>query len=83
MINIITYQIDGNKSKSNLSTHHQAYVCEGFLSEQPSHVFWSHQLFIHDWWTCTSHHEGLGGIVVTYEIQVFFKGAQKEVFSSI
>jgi hypothetical protein len=24
-----------------------------------------------------------GGIVVTYEIQVFFEGAQKEVFSSI
>jgi hypothetical protein len=32
MINIITYQIDGNKSESNLSTHHQAYVYEGFLS---------------------------------------------------
>jgi hypothetical protein len=32
MINIITYQIDGNKSKNSLSTHHQAYVYEGFLS---------------------------------------------------
>jgi hypothetical protein len=32
MINIITYQTDGNKSKNNLSTHHQTYVYEGFLS---------------------------------------------------
>jgi hypothetical protein len=39
MTNIITYQIDGNKFKSNLSTHHQAYVYESFLSQQPSHAF--------------------------------------------
>jgi hypothetical protein len=32
MKNIITYQIDGNKSKSNLSMHRQAYVYKGFLS---------------------------------------------------
>jgi hypothetical protein len=32
MINIITYQTDANKSKNNLSTHHKAYVYEGFLS---------------------------------------------------
>ncbi len=38
MINIITYQIDGNKSRNNLSTHHQAYVYEGFFSQQPSHA---------------------------------------------
>jgi hypothetical protein len=42
MINIIIFQIDGNKSRNNLSTHHQAYVCEGFLSQQPSHTLWSH-----------------------------------------
>jgi len=30
MINIIIYQINGNKSKSNLSMH----VCEGFFSLQ-------------------------------------------------
>jgi hypothetical protein len=39
MINIITHQIDGNKSKSNLSTHHQAYVCEGFSHNNPSTLF--------------------------------------------
>jgi hypothetical protein len=42
MINIITYQIDGDKFKNNLSTHHHAYVYEGFLSYQPSHALWSH-----------------------------------------
>ncbi len=35
MINIITHQIDGNKSRSNLSTHHQAYVCEAFSHNNP------------------------------------------------
>jgi hypothetical protein len=48
MINIIIYQIDGNKSKSNLSTHLQAYVFESFLSKQPYHALWNHQLFLHD-----------------------------------
>jgi hypothetical protein len=38
MINIITYQTNGYKSKNNLSTHHQANVYEGFFSQQPSHV---------------------------------------------
>jgi hypothetical protein len=33
MINIITYQINGNKSKSNLSMH----VCEAFFSQQVTH----------------------------------------------
>jgi hypothetical protein len=42
MINIITYQIDDNKSKSNLSMHHQAYVYEGLFSHQPSHALWNH-----------------------------------------
>jgi hypothetical protein len=45
MISIITYQIDGNKSRNNLSTHHQAYVYESFHSQQPSHALWSHQFF--------------------------------------
>jgi hypothetical protein len=60
MTNIITYQIDGNKSINNLFTHHQAYVYEGFLLQQTSNALWSHQFFLHDWWTCTSHHESLG-----------------------
>jgi hypothetical protein len=38
MINIITYQIDGNKSRNNLSMHDEAYVYEGFPSHQPSHA---------------------------------------------
>jgi hypothetical protein len=36
MINFITYQTDGNKFRNNLSTHHWAYVYEGFFSQ----IFW-------------------------------------------
>jgi hypothetical protein len=55
MINIITYQTNGNKSKNNLSMHHQAYVYEGFISQQPSHALWSCEEFLHTFHmnTCT------------------------------
>jgi hypothetical protein len=39
MINIIIYQIDGNKSKSNLSTHHRPMFMKAFSQINPPTLF--------------------------------------------